>query len=271
MPVIDLHAHTKYSDGTTTPAEMVYLYIKAGVSMLAVTDHDTTEAVEEARQKTRAAGLLFVPGVEISTREHDYLHILGYNIDVNNQGLQAFLRQNRDARDMRVKKIIELLRQNGLDITRQDVYALVKKAPSRAHVADAMVKKGFAANRHEAFKKYLVEGRPAHVPCLGPEVTEVIAQIKKAGGKAFIAHPGVVKDIWAFPRWVNAGLEGIEAYYPSHSQEMMRDLLSIAKKYNLLVSAGSDFHGEKSGRLCKPGLSVPQEVFLNLKTAFFDG
>lgn len=267
MPLVDLHGHTKYSDGTTTPSEVVHAYIKAGVQMMAVTDHDTVDAVEESQKKAQAAGVLYVPGVEISTKEHDYLHILGYNIDITDKNFNAFLKENRDNRNIRVKNIIKKLQETGLDITEEDVFSLVKTVASRAHVADALKKKKLASSRQEAFRKYLVEGRPGYEPSRGPGVAQVIAEIKKAGGKAFLAHPGVIKDQWNFPLWVNAGLEGIEVFYPSHSYEMRQDLLIIARKYNLIVSAGSDHHGEKSGRYNKPAMEVPQEIFEKLKKA----
>ena len=265
MPLIDLHAHTKYSDGTTTPAEVVRAYILAGVRMMAVTDHDTVAAVEEARQKAEAAGLLFVDGIEISTREHDYLHILGYKIDIKSKTLGKFLEDNLAARFERVRGIIKKLQAAGADITEEEVFALVKTTPSRAHVADAMKKKGIVPARLEGFRKYLVAGRPGYVPSPGPGAAEVISQIKHAGGYAFIAHPGVIKDAWDFPRWKTAGLDGLELYYPSHSFEMRRELAAIAKKYGLLVCAGSDHHGEKSGRRNTPGMEAPQEVFDKLK------
>ncbi|MDR0734935.1 MAG: PHP domain-containing protein [Elusimicrobiota bacterium] len=265
MPVIDLHAHTKYSDGTTAPAEVVSAYIRAGVQMMAITDHDTTAAVEEARKKASAAGLLFVDGIEISTREHDYLHILGYRIDIKNKTLNKFLEDNRAARFERVRGIIKKLQAAGVNISEEEVFALVKTTPSRAHVADALKKKGIVSSRHEGFCKYLTEGRAGYVPSPGPVAAEVISQIKQAGGYAFIAHPGVIQEAWDFPRWTTNGLDGLELYYPSHSFEMRQELSAIAKKYGLLVSAGSDHHGEKSGRRNTPGMQAPQEVFDKLK------
>jgi len=265
MSLIDLHAHTKYSDGTTTPDEVMRVYIKAGVQMMAITDHDTIAAVRECRQKAEQAGILFVHGVEVSTREHDYLHILGYGIDIEDKQFNDFLTQNRDNRFIRVRQIIKKLQDYGIVITEEDVFSAVKAAPSRAHVADALKRKGIVSSRHEGFQKYLIDGKPGYVPSLGPNAEQVISQIKKAGGKAFIAHPGVISAIWDFPRWVSAGLDGIEVYYPSHSLPMRQQLLMLAKKYNLLVSAGSDHHGEKSGRYNKPGMEVPQQVFDTLR------
>ena len=268
MPVIDLHAHTKYSDGTTTPAEVVHAYLTRGVTMMSVTDHDTTEATEQAKQKAQNAGIIFINGVEINTREHDHLHILGYNIDLQNKHLQAFLASNREKRNTRIKTIIAQLAQSGVDITEDDVFRLVRNVASRAHVADALKNKGIVPTRQEGFRKYLIPGKAGYVPSAGEGVLDVIKAIKAAGGLAFIAHPGIVKDCWDFPKWVTAGLDGIEVYYPSHSFDLRQDLLMIAKKYNLLVSAGSDHHGSKSGRDNTPGMDVPQEVVDNLKKAF---
>lgn len=265
MPLIDLHAHTKFSDGTTSPAEVLWNYLQAGVRLMSVTDHDTLEALPPAAQKAKEAGLYFINGVEISSREHDHLHILGYKVDISNKPLQDFLAKNRAKRDIRIRKIIRQLAQSGTDINEEDVYRLVKTVASRAHVADALKNKGFASSRQEAFRKYLVPGKSGYVAQEGASVLEVISAIKNAGGYAFIAHPGIVKDIWDFPQWVTAGLDGIEVYYPSHSFEMKQDLLHIAGRYNLMVSGGSDHHGAKSGRDNRIGMEVPQQVFDTLK------
>ncbi|MDR0953746.1 MAG: PHP domain-containing protein [Elusimicrobiota bacterium] len=269
MPLIDLHAHTKFSDGTTTPSEVVYAYLKAGVQMMSITDHDTLEALPAAAQKAKEHGMLFINGVEISTQENDHLHILGYNIDPQNQALQDFLAQNRQKRNVRIKKIIKQLQDSGVNITEEDVFSLVKTVASRAHVADALKKNGIVPTRQEGFRKYLVKGKAGYTPVMGADVVDVISMIHKAGGLAFIAHPGIIKDAWNFPLWVQAGLDGIEVYYPSHSFELRQDLLGLAKKYNLLISGGSDHHGNKSGRDNKPGMQVPDEVFNTLKKVFF--
>jgi len=268
MPLLDLHAHTRYSDGTTTPAEVVHAYLMRGVQMMSVTDHDTTEALGQASQKALAAGILFVPGVEISSRENDHLHILGYNIDEKNQTFQNFLAGNREQRNIRIKKIIRQLQESGVSIEEEDVFKLVRNVASRAHVADALKNKGIVPTRQEGFRKFLVPGKAGYVNNAGESVFDVIKAIKNAGGLAFIAHPGIVKECWDFPAWVNAGLDGIEVYYPSHSFDMKQDLFMIAKKYNLLISGGSDHHGSKSGRDNKPGMEVPQEVFDRLKEVF---
>ena len=265
MPIVDLHAHTTFSDGTSSPSEVVYAYKKAGVQIMSITDHDTLEALPQATELAKKAGILFVPGVEISSREHDHLHILGYNIDPQNKRLEEALAQNRENRNIRAKKIIKNLQQAGVNITEEDVFKLVKTVASRAHIADAIRNKKIAPSRQEAFRKFLIPGKPGYVPNEGLTVCEVISLIKQAGGKAFMAHLGIVQEYWNFPAWVSSGLDGIEVYYPSHKQVMRDTLVSLAKKYNLLISAGSDHHGQKSGRDNAPGMEVPQEVFDSLK------
>lgn len=268
MPLTDLHAHTRHSDGTNSPSEVVYYYKRAGVRLMSVTDHDTLSANKEAAQKAAQAGMLYVNGVEISTKEHDHLHFLGFNVDPENKILQEFLEFNRSQRNKRVKGIIKQLRDAGVDIEEQDVFGLVKTVASRAHVADALKNKRLVPTRQEAFRKYLVQGKPGYAAPRGASVEETIKIIRQAGGLAFIAHPGIVKDHWNFPAWTNVGLSGIEIYYPAHSFQTRQDLFAIAAKYNLLISAGSDFHGTKSGRCCSPGFDIPQETFDNLKKAF---
>lgn len=268
MPLLDLHAHTKHSDGTNTPSEVVYYYARAGVRMMSITDHDAITGNKEASQKAKDLGILFVNGVEISAKEHDHLHFLGFNIDPENKPLQEFLEFNRNERNNRVKTIIAQLRQEGLDIAEEDVFKLVKTTASRAHVADALKNKRIVPTRQEGFRKYLVPGKPGYVAPKGACATETIKIIRQAGGLVFIAHPGIIKEHWSFPAWVQDGLNGIEIYYPAHSFQTKQDLLAIAKKYNLLPSAGSDFHGLKSGRVCKPGFEVPQKTFDDLKEAF---
>lgn len=265
MPIVDLHAHTTFSDGTSSPSEVVYAYKKAGVQIMAITDHDTLEALPQAKELAKKAGLLFVPGVEISSCEHDHLHILGYNIDPQNKLLQQALAKNRENRNIRAKKIIKQLQDFGLPITEEEVFKLVKTVASRAHIADAIRNKKITSSRQEAFRKYLIPGKPGYVPNEGFTVCEIISLIKQAGGKAFMAHLGVVQEYWNFPAWVSSGLDGIEVYYPSHKQAMRDTLLSLTKKYNLLISAGSDHHGQKSGRDNAPGMEVPQKVFDSIK------
>ena len=257
MPIADLHAHTRHSDGTNSPSEVVYYYKKAGVRLMSVTDHDTLSANKEASQKAKEAGILYVNGVEISTKEHDHLHFLGFNVDPENKVLQEFLEFNRSQRNERVKGIIKQLRDAGVDIEEQDVFCLVKTVASRAHVADALKKKKIVPSRQEGFRQFLVPGQVGYVPSTGVTVVEAIREIKLAGGKAVMAHPGLTKDVWNFPPWVEAGLDGLEVFYPSHTYTLKQELLKIARKYDLFATGGSDYHGPHAGRITTLGISIP--------------
>lgn len=269
MPIIDLHSHSRYSDGAVGISELVYTYKKAGVEMMSLTDHDCILGLEEARYKAEKDNILFVNGVEISTRDYDNLHFVGYNFDPKNSALLKLLESNSALRLERVRRTIKLLQENGIKITEEEVLKLTKGVPSRAHVADVLRRKKLGITRADIFKKYLGKGCFAYVPPMAGTVKETIEIIRQAGGKCFIAHPGLVKEHWNFEKWVSWGLEGIEVYYPSHREALREELLQIAKKYNLLVSGGSDFHGNIAGRTLVPGREVPQEVYDKLYSVFF--
>ncbi len=269
MPVVDLHTHSTFSDGTCTPEEVVHAALKRGVQIFSLTDHDTTNGVARSAALAQERKLRFVPGVEISTRDHDHLHFTGYNIDVTNPEFQTFLTSNRIARQGRIKKVIAQLQTAGIEISEEDVFSRAANTISRAHVADALRAKGYAPSRQVAFRKYLLEGQPGYVPAIGVSAVEAIKHIKKAGGLAVIAHPGLVSNHWDFPTWVEAGLDGIEVFYPAHSFAMRQELLYLADRYGLFATAGSDFHGSKGGRTLAPGLQLPKNHFDRLLNKLF--
>ena len=155
MPVVDLHTHSTFSDGTCTPEEVVHAALKRSVQIFSLTDHDTTNGVARAAALTQERKLRFVPGVEISTCDHDHLHFTGYNIDLTNPEFQTFLADNRTARQGRIKKVIAQLQAAGIEISEEDVFSRAANTVSRAHVADALRAKGYAASRQAAFRKYL--------------------------------------------------------------------------------------------------------------------
>ncbi len=264
MPVIDLHTHSKYSDGTSKPSEVVVEAAKRKVCLYALTDHDTMEGVGEAQAKCTAYNIPFVTGVEVSTKEHDHLHFLGLNISLENKKFNAFLETNRSNRIVRIKKIIKQIAAAGFSLSEDDVFKIAKGAVSRAHVADAIKNKGYASTRQEAFRKFLIPGAVGYVESLGVSVIEAITFIKEAGGQAVIAHPGLTKEYWNFKAWKDAGLDGLEVFYPSHNQTMIQELLSIAREYNFFVTAGSDHHGAASGRTPKPGMEIPPAYYEEL-------
>lgn len=270
MPKIDLHTHSNYSDGTCTPEEVVHAALKAGVSVFALTDHDTTDGVSRAAEVCKEHNLRFVTGVEISTREHDHLHFIGYNVDLSSPEFQTFLAQNRQNRRARICRIVAKLQQAGVSITEEDVFSRAPNTVSRAHVADALKAKGFVQTRQDGFRKYLLPDCVGYVPSAGVSAIEAIQHIKRAGGIAVIAHPGLVSTIWDFPKWVEAGLDGIEVFYPAHTSTVKQDLLSLARKYGLLCTAGSDYHGPHGGRIKSLGMSIPQTHYNKLLHVLFN-
>jgi len=261
MPTVDLHTHSTFSDGTCSPEEVVRAALKRGVQLLSLTDHDTTDGTARALVAAQSHKLRLIPGIEISTRDHDNLHFTGYGFDVADTAFQQFLAANRQARQNRIKQIIYQLQQAGVNITEEEVFSRAPNTVSRAHVADALHAKKYAQSRADAFRKYLLDGQPGYVPAIGVTAVEAIRQIKKAGGKAVLAHPGIVSEHWNFPAWVEAGLDGLEVFYPAHSFTMRQELLHLADKYGLFVTAGSDYHGPKGGRTLSPGVSIPQNHF----------
>ena len=269
MPVVDLHTHSLFSDGTNSPEEVVHAALKSGVQILALTDHDTMEGVSRAQTLAEQRKIRFVPGVEISTCEHDHLHFVGYNVNPADEALQQFLQQNRVQRTGRIRQVIAQLAQAGVQLTEQDVFSRAPNTVSRAHVADALKAKGYAPTRQAAFRKYLLPGTPGYVPPIGVSALEAIERIKKAGGIAVIAHPGIVTEQWNFPAWKEAGLDGVEVFYPAHSFAMRQELLHLADKYGLFATAGSDFHGPKASRCSTPGMQIPQNHYNKLLSVLF--
>ena len=253
----DLHTHSFYSDGTSSPEEVAYEAYKAGVKVFALADHDTTDGVLRAQKECEKRNISFVPAVEISTREHDHLHFLGYNVDLQNEEFQHFLATNRQNRQKRIRQIIHQIAQSGADLTEEVFFSLAPNTISRAHVADALKKKKIVPTRQEGFRKFLVPGQVGYVPSAGVSVIEAIHYIKKAGGAPVMAHPGLVQEAWNFPAWVEAGLAGLEVFYPSHSYTLKQELLKIARKYDLFATGGSDYHGPHAGRINSLGMNIP--------------
>lgn len=269
MPKIDLHTHSTFSDGTCSPEEVVHKALKVGVKLFALADHDTTDGVLRAAQICREHSILFTPAVEISTREHDHLHFTGYRLDLSNPDLQTFLAQNRQNRQNRIKQIIAQLAKAGVDITEKDVFSRAPNTVSRAHVADALKAKKIVSSRQEGFRKYLLPGCVGYVPSAGVTSLEAISYIKKAGGIAVLAHPGMVSEVWNFPAWKEAGLDGLEVFYPAHTFALKQELLALARKYDFLCTAGSDYHGPHGGRIASPGMDIPQTHYDRLYQVLF--
>jgi hypothetical protein len=278
MSRIDLHLHTTHSDGSLSPTEVLRLAHKAKVTALAITDHDIVSGIPEAIAAGVELGIEVIPGVEISSRlGNSELHILGYCLHWQEPELNRRLTGLRESRHSRNPQIIERLRALGLDVTYEEVRALAgTDAVGRPHIARLLMDKKYVTSAKDAFDQYLAEGRPAYVARELPKPADAIAWIRAAGGVAVLAHPTWAKvaedGLNALLTILKAeGLGGIEVHYSTHTKRQTTEYLDLAKRLNLLVTGGSDFHG-----ITKPdievgtgrgGLKVPEKLLEPLKKA----
>lgn len=247
----DLHLHTHASDGAFAPADVVRCAALAGMSLIAITDHDTVSGVREAVDAGRAASIEVWPGIEISSGEGTEVHLLGYGIDAGDAALDAFLAEALQKRAARGHEMLGRLRDLDMPIAYEAV-CRESGFVGRMNLAVAMVSAGYVASVSEAFARYLGDGKPACVPRARPRVTEGIAVIRAAGGMASLAHPGRLRMEEAtlaalLPEWIEAGLEAIEAYHPSHDRAACLHHDRMARRLGLLVTGGSDCHGRPEG------------------------
>jgi predicted metal-dependent phosphoesterase TrpH len=246
--LIDLHSHTNQSDGSFSPSELVAEAVRAGVTVLAVTDHDTFAGYDEALPCAREAHIDMVCGIELSTRLNGHsVHLLGY---FPNGGAPAPFREwileMQASRRERNVRLAARLRELNLDITVEEAEARGRGMTGRPHFAQIMVEKGYVSNLRQAFDEYLDESAKGYVYRREPSFAESVEWIRGAGGIASLAHPARVRgDVPSLlPGLCNAGLNAIEAYHSDHTPAETELYLELAGKYGLMVTGGSDFHGE---------------------------
>ena len=265
--MIDLHTHTTASDGTDSPAALVNKALSAGITTLAITDHDSTSGWSEAVAALRPS-LSLVLGAEISTLTLDGIsvHMLGLLFDGEDKSMQNMLAESRDTRIPRMRKMIDLLAADGINISIEDVMAAtpVGATLGRPHLADALVRNKVVASRDEAFLELLHNASKYYVTHAAPTPEEAIRQINQAGGVAVIAHPfasrrGEVISAATFTNLVAAGLHGIEVNHRDHSQAEREQLAQIADQLGLVQTGSSDYHG--NGKLNELGenLTDPEQ------------
>lgn len=228
-----------------SPTQLVNEAVRRRIDVLALTDHDTMAGIPEAQAAADAAGIRFVPGVELNTdAPRGELHILGYYISPHDAAFQALLEQRQNSRFERARKMIERLQKIGCLIDIQDVERIAKGAViARPHVARALVERGYAASVQEAFERYVDKGKPGYVPREGFSAVDAVQAILAAGGVPVLAHPGrMATDDYIFPL-IEAGLQGIECFYPEHTPQQTARYVEIAKRHQLVITGGSDFHG----------------------------
>ncbi|MGB9845970.1 MAG: PHP domain-containing protein [Desulfotomaculales bacterium] len=252
MPA-DLHVHTTASDGTEEPASVVKKAKEIGLQAIAITDHDTVNGVPPALAAGKELNLEVVPGVELSTEsERGEFHLLGYFIDFCSPELNARLEHIRNHRVERALKMVCKLREMGVAISPEQVLSEAgRAAPGRPHIARVLVREGFAGTLGEAFSRFLSRNSPAYVPRFKYSPLEAVQLIARSKGVPVLAHPGLVTGwdrlLWAL---IEAGLKGVEVYYPAHTPEQVEYFLELCRKYRLIPTGGSDYHGQNQKNNC---------------------
>jgi predicted metal-dependent phosphoesterase TrpH len=248
---IDLHTHSSCSDGTTPPGELVREAARAGLDVVALTDHDSTAGWQQAAQTADEAGVELVRGIEISTKhEGRSVHLLGYLCDPSYRPLLRMLDRILRGRDQRVPRMVARLRSLGIDVTEQAVLAKAadSTAVGRPHVADVLVDLGVVASRDEAFADYLSPRGKGYVSRPAASLEDAIRVVAAAGGVSVVAHPwgrigGSVLDAEELARLRDVGLTGVEVDHLDHDDERRRRLRAIAAELDLVVTGSSDYHG----------------------------
>jgi predicted metal-dependent phosphoesterase TrpH len=257
-PFVDLHSHSTASDGSRSPTDVVTAAKAAGLSAIALTDHDTMAGIAEAIVAGQAAAVRVVPGVELSATDDDReVHLLGLHIHRAN-ALDDALRTFRDRRHARAEQIVAKLNELGVSITFDDVLARAGDAAiGRPHLARVLIAGGWARDSREAFDRYLGAGRPAYVPKHRLSVGDAIALVHAGGGLAILAHPGGDGRRDTVERYVALGLDGLEVRHPGHSAEDINRLGALASFFKLVQSGGSDWHGASEGPRVLGVMRVP--------------
>lgn len=274
MDTIDLHTHSTFSDGTFTPLQLVKYAEEKGLKAFAITDHDTTEGVKEA--KSIETNVEVISGVEISTRyDKKEIHIVGLYVNENDADLNKQLKYYREKRVTRNFEILEKLNSLGVNITIDDVKeSCTGDVISRAHIAKALVSKGFVGSYTEAFDRYLGDNKCAYVPRETLNYEESMELITKAGGVPVLAHPLLYKmsDTNLENMMVKLrqkGLKAVEVYYSTHSNSDTQHIMAMANRVGLIYSGGSDFHGATKPKIDMGTgmgkLAVPYEILEKIR------
>jgi len=265
----DLHLHSHYSDGTFPPAEVVRRAAAAGLAAIALTDHDTVDGLPEFLTAAAAAGLHAIPGVELSVDEGDReIHLLGYLVRWEDAAFRAALARFAAERRTRAATMLSRLQAMGARVPMEAVERAAGRGTlGRPHVAAALVEAGVVGSVQEAFDRYLGRGRPAYVPRTGFTAAGAIALIRAAGGIPVLAHPVRSGMLGEVPRLVRQGLRGLEAYHPAQDAADTLAVCRSAEEHGLLLTGGSDWHGDAHGAASPGSIRLPWEHVQRLYAA----
>ena len=278
MSRIDLHTHTTFSDGSFAPTDLIELANQQGLDILAITDHDTTDGLFEAMEATKDLSLELIPGVELSAQfQNREVHILGYFINVTDSRFQLRLKALRSTRIERIRHILDRLHTLGIDISLADVeQAAGAGTIGRPHIAQVLIAMGHVTSMKEAFERLLGSHGDAYVQRAVPEARDIIGWIIDAGGIPVLAHPyweGLNKEdsIAACQTLAEQGLQGLEVFYGTFSARHISFNLGLARRFDLLMTGGSDFHGTLKPDIAlgkgRGSLHVPPKVMERLRQA----
>ncbi len=272
---IDLHIHSTHSDGTLSPGKIVDLAKRKGLQAISLTDHDTVDGVTEAIDLCKGDGFEVISGVEIGAKYSGItIHVLGYLFDTANSNLNKAIKKLQNARNERNGHILFQLKKSGIDISDAELSAMSGIGQTgRPHVAKILLKKGIVKSIDEAFSRFLRKGAQAYVPRFLYTVEEVFDIIKQAGGIGVLAHPlqiqnGGLNLIKAIEHLTSLGMDGIETYYPTHSKKTRTALIRSAEECDLVLTGGSDYHGEiRPGTTLAGGknVTVPYALLKDMK------
>jgi predicted metal-dependent phosphoesterase TrpH len=293
--MIDLHTHSRASDGSLNPDELIREAARRGLRAIALTDHDTIKGLDKAKDEARKQGILFIPGIEIEI-EHQgsgEFHLLGLGIGQPSPAFREAVAELSRRRELRNREILERMNEMSIDITWEELLALArgddtqggKPEPGEAaglslgrpHFAALLVKRGIVKNQEQAFARYLKEGKPFYVPKAGLEFDRAAALIRESGGIPVLAHPMSLYVAWGrlpvlLEDLKNRGLAGIEAWHPTAKLRECRRLEELGEKLGLFITAGSDFHGEarpdrRLGYTCD-GREIEDKFLENIPAAY---
>ena len=267
MAFVDLHLHSRFSDGTYEPEELAREARRYGLAAIALTDHDSVEGCPGTARACEAVGIEFIAGTELTAeQEGNELHILGYCMDTRNPRLLTEIARFQAVRQNRIREMVERLNRIRVPLSADAVFALANcRAPGRPHVARALVAAGLCRSLDEAFERFLKKNRPAWVPKFKMSGEQALELIHQAGGVAILAHPGLNRTDEVIPGMVEAGMDGIECFHTKHSTATTERYLAVADRFHLLVTGGSDSHGMNKGKPLIGTVKVPYQHVEKLK------
>ncbi len=280
MNQVDVHCHTTASDGVLEPEELVRRAARLALTVVAITDHDTVSGVRAARAAGESLGVEIIPGVEINTDvPGSEVHVLGYFIDYQDDFLESQLRRLREGRLARAREMVEKLAALGAPVRLERVLQIARDgAVGRPHVAQALMEAGHVNTFNEAFDRYLGRNSPAYVERMKFTPGEACQLIRRSGGVPVLAHPVFFDTVGKatgplpledmLPDLLAAGLMGLEVYYPSYDARTTEYLMALARKYGLLLTGGTDFHGILPDRIDLGAIYVPMKAVRRLRGAW---